>query len=179
MDQVEWPQRAHWGTYTKCFGRGDGMSWRLSSVSPNNSSEWKSSAVQARGRASSKHKGPQQLIGQSLFHSVFPPQNSSCKDRVQLRPCLSRQGFKSCLASQGILQFSLSKKTGVEKTSQCLSSQWTPPPHPTNLLGTKIDAESSSSLFTSVSKSQRQVLGEVGKDSFITLSAKLWGWAVD
>ena len=97
----------------------------------------KSSAVQARGReehlkakrASAADRAIPLLL--SIPTSEFQLQGQGM---TKVLPFKAR--VLGNLVSQGTLQSStLSRKTGVEKTSPCLSSQWThyTPPQPTNL----------------------------------------------
>lgn len=104
---------------------------------PQNNSSGETSTVQARGRASSKHKGPPAADRAVPFRSVFHLRIPAARTGVQLRPCLSRQGFRQSGLSKEFSNSPLSQKDWCGENLTVSIKPMGPPPHPTNLLGTQ------------------------------------------
>ena len=102
----------------------------------NNSSEWEvqCSLGKRKRRASQSKKGLSSWYG-SPSSTVYSHLEFQLQEQVMTKVLPFKSRVPGNLVSQGTLQSStLSKKTGVEKTSPCLSSQYqATTPHPTPL----------------------------------------------
>ena len=98
----------------------------------NNSSEWEVQCSPGKRKSILKAQRASAADRAVPFLQCIPTSEFQLQGQGTTKALPFKAKVLGNLASQGILQFStLSKKTGAEKTSQCLPSQWTPstPPH--------------------------------------------------